>query len=1229
MTSKKVAAGLFLIVLILFFAGAAEPQAEASAEEEAAQNEEAGDAYTLSDSDIRDFHLQILKDGEWVSPGEPVEISRNDEVRFVVDYSIPAGALNSGVNTVTYKLPDAISTFTGSGEVKSGDETIGSYAIKDGVVTIAFSKAFVEKEGAFGIVGSFDVTGKASQIKEDGTGDGADILFNGNKKLHITFKSDNPDISAKKTGEAGPDGTFTYKVVVESQNGTNDPVVVKDELTGASLVEGSVAVVNQDGEAVTPEVSEEDGGFSITLPKMAPGSTDTITYKAKLPDDYSGARTTVENQASATSGDLKSDTEPVRQDYGVTMKKTGEIRGDEAVWTITIENEGGMDLSGMSLEDLLKKDGADAGITGEAYLSADGGDEEPVTLPYTFPEGSTAKTYRIEVVSSALQGKAAYDLHNEASLKKPGKAPITAKADLHVDKEPDFGVGKAGTGVLADGNTLTLDWAVTLAANTEKKAPFTVRDELGDGSHMSPEEIAQVRAELESQIGTGNFDLETLPEGASKDFTGFEITFKKDLPAGSAVELTYQSTAQKPSDEVDKVFTNRIRTGDTVVEAENTYTAHVVIEKEGVGTWLDRLGEHVVLNWHVKLHTDSDQGFSSPYTLEDLFDAGQWMTDDQFGALAEKLKEAFGEGNYTLQKVENAGKITGFRVQVDTPLVKGKEVVLQFEDTADLPKDQTTTFENTADIINGPKSTGKNTFTYPEQKPLVEKCDMDRGDTTKSPTYHTVDEIGGQLKWLVRVYPTQEQKDGSITIREVLPEGATLDNLVLRLPDPVGELWSHELFKDGKLYDTVNYRHKDYQIGLKQDGRILTVTLPEDLIPKGYNQMIGLEVYLKIDEPFDGALNAEHTKRIKAFENQVSVLYQGNPVGQASQTQQISQETHSGYLEKAGTQKEIGDGVDELTYTINVNPKAEELVYGKTDISVEDTLSYDYTQESQMIAYLEPSSLKVEYKDASGNYVPLPESKWSYTTETKTPSYGDYEKGNHCYEKIRFIFPDNTAIRVTYTYRLSGIPGASGNVDNSVSLSGYSKAASSSMKPTIAKITGTASAQASVAYIKKVDQNNNQVTLDGATFKIYMYDPDSDAPDHFVACDTVTTKEQKVLTPEMQVLTQDGIAVLTPINFNTAYKIVETQAPEGYALDSTPYYFYIPSSNTQDWPMTMPGSTDIQIHPVNSLCEITITNAKKLSLPEAGGSGQMLALTTGFVLLAGTGLSLFRKIRIK
>lgn len=110
------------------------------------------------------------------------------------------------------------------------------------------------------------------------------------------------------------------------------------------------------------------------------------------------------------------------------------------MWTIIVNNSGCTtsgntitcsDLGGEKVTDALQTDGVD--IQGDVVITGSDGSKRTVSAQefmsngYTFPEGSTAKTYTIAYQTNVPQSEAGHkaQVENRATINKPGEG--TAK----------------------------------------------------------------------------------------------------------------------------------------------------------------------------------------------------------------------------------------------------------------------------------------------------------------------------------------------------------------------------------------------------------------------------------------------------------------------------------------------------------------------------------------------------------------------------------------------------------------------------------------------------------------------------------------------------------------------------------------------------------------------------------------------------------------------------------
>ena len=143
----------------------------------------------------------------------------------------------------------------------------------------------------------------------------------------------------------------------------------------------------------------------------------------------------------------------------------------------------------------------------------------------------------------------------------------------------------------------------------------------------------------------------------------------------------------------------------------------------------------------------------------------------------------------------------------------------------------------------------------------------------------------------------------------------------------------------------------------------------------------------------------------------------------------------------------------------------------------------------------------------------------------------------------------------------------------------------------------------------KVDYDNQALKLEGAVFALF-------AGDGTKMAEQTTGEDGNAL---FQTNSKTGLIYRT----DTLYYIQETQAPEGYGINTAKYWFYFSKQkNTaleEDFAARYPGSilTHVSLNEESSYAaKLTVTDERLYELPETGGSGTAWFYLTGGVLTA-------------
>lgn len=242
---------------------------------------------------------------------------------------------------------------------------------------------------------------------------------------------------------------------------------------------------------------------------------------------------------------------------------------------------------------------------------------------------------------------------------------------------------------------------------------------------------------------------------------------------------------------------------------------------------------------------------------------------------------------------------------------------------------------------------------------------------------------------------------------------------------------------------------------------------------------------------------------------------------------------------------------NEVTYSIVINPNKLKLG-SDSMITLTDTLVVKKRPTNS--AALVDSSVKLYSYDASTGEkgVELPSD--SYKTDYKETTNAGKDQSLYI---LTVKVPNEQSYLLEYKY--ANTSNTSYEMKNEATLYGYT---TEEITTDVAHNTASGSAHTVGLTIHKVDSHNVKTSLTDAHFQLEKYDPNTKKFE-VVKADIPARKEDGsyfYLSFSNSSTTAPDGTILYP--FNTLYRLTETQAPEGYAKDSSPHYFIWTTAGT-------------------------------------------------------------------
>lgn len=354
---------------------------------------------------------------------------------------------------------------------------------------------------------------------------------------------------------------------------------------------------------------------------------------------------------------------------------------------------------------------------------------------------------------------------------------------------------------------------------------------------------------------------------------------------------------------------------------------------------------------------------------------------------------------------------------------------------------------------------------------------------------------------------------------------------------------------DYKISTSENFDVSKKSIGATDTDRTITFT-----IKSGYNvsakpQVFYIRYWVSVaDDASWDDLRTENKYRNSAEWN-----------GDKAETETTVKRSYE-KLYKTGTI--VDEGTDDtgnklatkkINYSVVINPTGAKLLTTSNTLTLTDTLSFEPSANTSAELDLSSIHLYGVTLDTGGNIVADHTNEIGHDRFTAT-----YDSPSHT---MTVTVPDELACVLEYTYQISYPSSTEVTVKNHANLSGLEE---KWVDTHVVNYNSSATVRFSKFDLNKVDSNDYLVTLPGATFQLAKYNKTTGKFEE--VCTLKTNASGQInfslqgSSATVEIITESSAQLLC----NTLYRIVETDAPTGYALSKSPIYLlWGASSNTK------------------------------------------------------------------
>lgn len=461
------------------------------------------------------------------------------------------------------------------------------------------------------------------------------------------------------------------------------------------------------------------------------------------------------------------------------------------------------------------------------------------------------------------------------------------------------------------------------------------------------------------------------------------------------------------------------RTDQTTKETEVTIPGTGNITKTISDVWeVSDTGTREVV-WEVEIGLPNsgvlEKGTVFTDTLKDPWNQNSeihWYTKVQLEDLYHRLEEVLGKNGFTLEaRQSNHGEYTNYsKLSADVHYTEFKvtltadresslnSLMFHYRSMISLENSSNQRYVNT--LTSGNHSVSEE-YDYSNNTNVVKTDGHGNSGTTKTTS------ADGTVTWMVKV--ELDDSATSMVVTDTLPEGISLTGL------SYGQRWGQikANLDSGSLTQGSN-GWGTYNIALNgtvsSDGVVMLDFTTTD--GKSLKNNIGgnSDFWMTFTTHYDDFTEGS-SKLVKSLTNNVSVTVNGEDYGSDNQTQEVTFGSESGTspttdvkpIAKSG---EWDNAKRQLTYSLAINPQADDLVEGSDTITLTDIM---HNWSNVISEYLIQDSVKLYYTDGTE----VPASEWAWKISSTDDGWG-----NH-YHTLVVTMKDSKAYILDYSYQLT------------------------------------------------------------------------------------------------------------------------------------------------------------------------------------------------------------------